>query len=869
MGTCAQGRSNYILLRWTQLVYHLKFDLYSDNLKMGSVGGARRTDELIVNRGGAAHDEIDKQALFRYCSLYVQGFPVSSSLFSVSQFGHGQSNPTYLIEMQSGPLVKRYVLRKKPPGKLLQSAHAIEREYQVLHALSTHTQVPVPKVFCLCTDSSVIGTPFYIMEFLEGRIFLDPMLPGVAPNRRAALYHATAKALASIHAANVDAIGLGNYGRRKNYCKRQVERWANQYIASTGEGKSERNPKMLTLIDWLRQNIPSEDSSGSTAGLVHGDFRIDNLVFHPIEDRVIGVLDWELSTLGNQMCDIAYNCLMYVGDMSRDKVKHNSGFEITDAPEGIPSLEEHLTDYCSAAGKPWPVAGWKFYLAFSLFRGASILAGVHSRYIMGNASGGKRAEDAGEKANDLIQIAWSYIERETVLSQTPPSITRGKDYVHGIANDKKDRGLEDGGRFVPNKKVQELREKLIKFMEDHIYPMEHEFSKLAQSSMRWTIHPQEEKLKEIAKQEGLWNLFIPLDSAARARKVLFEGKDDEVIGMGFPNQLGAGLSNLEYGYLCEIMGRSVWAPQVFNCGAPDTGNMEVLLRYGSKEQLQEWLIPLLNGTIRSGFAMTEPQVASSDATNIECSIRREGDSYVINGKKWWTSGAMDPRCKLLVLMGKTDFNAPTHKQQSMILVDINTPGVTVIRPLTVFGYEDAPHGHAEISFENVRVPAKNILLGEGRGFEIAQGRLGPGRLHHCMRTIGAAERGMQLMVQRALQRRTFGKFIAEHGSFLSELAMCRIELERTRLLVLEAADQLDRHGNKKAQGALAMAKVATPNMALKVLDMAIQVHGAAGVSGDTVLAHLYAAVRTLRIADGPDEVHLGTIAKLEIRKAKL
>jgi len=414
-----------------------------------------------------------------------------------------------------------------------------------------------------------------------------------------------------------------------------------------------------------------------------------------------------------------------------------------------------------------------------------------------------------------------------------------------------------------------LRKKLMKFIEDHIYPMEGEFYKLAQSTSRWTIHPEEETLKALAKKEGLWNLFIPLDSAARARKLLFE--DGSLVSPGSSNDLllGAGLTNLEYGYLCEIMGRSVWAPQIFNCAAPDTGNMEVLMRYGTKEQQKQWLVPLLEGKIRSGFAMTEPQVASSDATNIECSISRQGDFYVINGRKWWTSGAMDPRCKVLILMGKTDFSAPKHKQQSMILVDINTPGVQIKRPLLVFGFDDAPHGHAEIVFENVRVPATNILLGEGRGFEIAQGRLGPGRLHHCMRLIGAAERGMGLMVERALSRTAFGKRIAQHGSFLSDLAKCRIELEQARLLVLEAADQLDRHGNKKARGILAMAKVAAPNMALKVLDMAMQVHGAAGVSTDTVLSHLWATARTLRIADGPDEVHLGTIAKLELQRARL
>jgi acyl-CoA dehydrogenase len=480
---------------------------------------------------------------------------------------------------------------------------------------------------------------------------------------------------------------------------------------------------------------------------------------------------------------------------------------------------------------------------------------------MGNASAGERARNTGVQANELVESALGYIARENVLPEHPPSVQRDVSPSY--------ESLVDGsGRFIPNRKVLELRQKLIKFMETHIYPMENEFSKLAQSDMRWTVHPQEEKLKEMAKREGLWNLFVPVDSAARARRELAATENKHNLsGKSFDQLFGEGLTNLEYGYLCEIMGRSVWAPQVFNCGAPDTGNMEVILRYGNKEQISEWLIPLLEGRIRSGFAMTEPQVASSDATNIECSIRRQGDSYVINGTKWWTSGAMDPRCRVLILMGKTDFNAPKHKQQSMILVDMRTPGISVKRPLTVFGFDDAPHGHAEISFENVVVPAKNILLGEGRGFEIAQGRLGPGRLHHCMRLIGAAERGMELMAQRALSRKTFGKFIAQHGSFVSDLAKLRVELEGTRLLVLEAADHLDKFGNKKARGILAMAKVAAPNMALKVLDTAIQVHGAAGVSSDTVLAHLWATARTLRIADGPDEVHLGTIGKLELQRA--
>ncbi|CAN6551328.1 unnamed protein product [Malus baccata var. baccata] len=812
--------------------------------------------------------DFDLNALLSYASANVHGFPPSPSNFTVSKFGHGQSNPTYKVEAGSGASLKRYVLRKKPPGKLLQSAHAVEREFQVLQALGTHTLVPVPKVYCLCTDSSVIGTPFYIMEFLEGRIFLDPKLPGVAPERRRLLYQATARALASLHSADVDAIGLGKYGRRNNYCKWQVERWAKQYIASTGEGKPKRNPKMFELIDWLQQNIPLEDSSGAAAGLVHGDFRIDNLVFHPIEDRVIGILDWELSTLGNQMCDVAYSCLPYIVDIVAEV---GEGLEHTGVPKGIPSQAEYVAEYCSSSGKPWPFAEWKFYVTFSLFRGASIFAGIYSRWIMGNASGGESAQYAGDRANFMIDYAWKFIGRESVLPKNPSSgAFVAQDYLKRFGQESDDQGFsKGGGRFVPSKRVMELRNRLTKFMEDHIYPMEQEFYKLAESNSRWTVHPGEERLKELAKKEGLWNLFIPFDSAARARKLIFDGSNHHLSENPSNRLLGAGLTNLEYGYLCEIMGHSVWAPQVFNCGAPDTGNMEVLLRYGSKEQLLEWLVPLLEGKIRSGFAMTEPQVASSDATNIECSIKRQGDSYIINGKKWWTSGAMDPRCRVLIVMGKTDFNASMHKQQSMILVDIRTPGVHIKRPLTVFGFDDAPHGHAEVLFENVRVPEKNILLGEGRGFEIAQGRLGPGRLHHCMRLIGAAERGMQLMAQRALSRKVFGKLIAEQGSFRSDIAKCRIELEKARLLVLEAADQLDRLGNKKARGTMAMAKVAAPNMALKVLDMAMQVHGGAGLSSDTCLAHLWATARTLRIADGPDEVHLGTIAKLELRRAKL
>jgi acyl-CoA dehydrogenase len=394
--------------------------------------------------------------------------------------------------------------------------------------------------------------------------------------------------------------------------------------------------------------------------------------------------------------------------------------------------------------------------------------------------------------------------------------------------------------FTP--KVKDLQKRLTAFMEEHVYPGESKYKEHGEGSDRWKPVPVIEELKPKARAAGLWNLFLPA------------------------SENGAGLTNLEYAPLCEIMGRSPIGPEVFNCSAPDTGNMEVLERYASPELKEKWLQPLLAGEIRSCFAMTEPDVASSDATNIESSITRDGDYYVINGHKWWSSGAGDPRCEVAIFMGKTDPSAPKHKQQSMIVVPMDAPGVAIKRVLTVFGYDHAPHGHGEVWFENVRVPAANLLLGEGRGFEIAQGRLGPGRIHHCMRLIGVAERALESMCQRVQARVAFGRALSEQGTIRADIATSRMEIEQARLLTLKAAYMMDTVGNKVARAEIAMIKVVAPNVALRVLDRAMQAHGGAGVSQDFPLASAWANSRTLRLADGPDEVHREAVAKFELAK---
>lgn len=399
--------------------------------------------------------------------------------------------------------------------------------------------------------------------------------------------------------------------------------------------------------------------------------------------------------------------------------------------------------------------------------------------------------------------------------------------------------------FEYSEKSKELQQRLISFIEAHVIPIEQEYITFQSATKNnWTRFPKIEVLKQKAKDAGLWNLFLPKDYG----------------------DLSPGLSNLEYAPLAEIMGRKIWVSEIFNCAAPDTGNMEVLAKYGDKAQKEKWLTPLMNGEIRSAFLMTEPEVASSDATNIETSIVLEGDEYVINGRKWWSSGAMDPNCKVAIVMGKSDPNAARHQQQSMVLVPMNAPGLEVVRPLSVFGYYDSPEGHAEIILKNVRVPKANLILGEGRGFEIAQGRLGPGRIHHCMRLVGMAQYALELMSQRTLERATFGKKFHEYSSIRHEIAKSQCEIEQARLLTLSAADKMDKAGNKEAKDIIAMIKIIAPKMAQKVIDRAMQILGGKGVGPDTYLPHYFALARILRLADGPDEVHMYQLGKSCIKK---
>ncbi|XP_038144905.1 acyl-CoA dehydrogenase family member 11 [Cyprinodon tularosa] len=723
---------------------------------------------------------------------------------TVRQYSAGQSNPTFLIQATSS-----YVLRKKPTGELLPGAHKVDREYRVQRALFS-AGFPVPQPLLYCTDVEVIGTEFYLMEHMKGRIFRDLRLPGMSPAERTAVYAAAVELLAKLHSLDLKSLKLEGFGKGPGYCKRQVSTWTKQYTASAHRDI----PAMNELSDWLMSNLPDKDDEVT---LVHGDFRLDNLIFHPTEARVLALLDWELSTTGNPLADLAYFLmpLYWPQDLNiTNSIGSLKGIE------GIPAADDLISIYSRCRGIPsGSLPQLNFYLALSLFKMAAIAQGVYARYLLGNAS----APDAGLFDQNVEPLAKITLQ----LAKSPLT------------------GPSKAGLFLQTAKGQAVLQQVKDFMRQSVLPAQQEvaeyYTKHAASPLRWHTPKIIEELKEKAKKAGLWNLFLPAVS---------------------------GLSQLDYAYIAEETGRCLFAPDVFNCQAPDTGNMEVLHMFGTEEQKKEWLEPLLSGEIRSCFCMTEPDVASSDAANMECSLQRDKNTYILNGKKWWSSGAGSAKCKVAIVMcrSSSDVHPNRHVQHSMILVPMDTPGVKLIRPLTVFGSDDAIHGgHFEVHFQNVRVPVSNMILGEGRGFEIAQRRLGPGRLHHCMRAVGLAEQALELLCQRAASRRAFGKNLYQHEVIAHWIAECRLMIEQTRLLTLSAAHALDTTGSRAARKQIAMIKVAAARMVCKVVDCAIQVHGGAGVSGDVPLAQMYSYARTLRIADGPDEVHLSTIAALELK----
>uniref|UniRef100_A0A8C9TRW3 Acyl-CoA dehydrogenase family member 11 n=1 Tax=Scleropages formosus TaxID=113540 RepID=A0A8C9TRW3_SCLFO len=725
--------------------------------------------------------------LQRYLSGKIRAISQEDE-FTVQQ--RGQSNPTFLLRNHRGS----WVLRKKPPGDLLLRAHQVDREFRVQEALF-RIGFPVPEPLLYCTDVSVIGTEFYIMEHVQGRIFRDLRLPGASATERAALYVAAIEVLAKLHRVDVTAVGLDGFGKGPGYCRRQVSTWTKQYKATAHRDI----PAVDRLSDWLTNNLPADDTETT---LVHGDFRVDNLIFHPTEARVLAVLDWELSTAGQPVADLAYFLLPF----------YWPGTFSASSPHEPPAPDDLLAIYCRCRRIPPVVPRWNFFLALSAFKLAGIAQGIYARHLLGNAS----APDAHKFGDSVEPLAEVGLQGRFLGDSVKPGGSRPP--------------AADPRLFQQTPKGREMLQKVREFMRLHVFPAE---------QVSVCREPASTLRGAKARAAGLWNLFLPAVS---------------------------GLSQLDYAHIAEETGRCFFAPELFNCQAPDTGNMEVLHMFGSEEQKRRWLEPLLRGEIRSCFCMTEPDVASSDATNMECSLRKDGDQYVINGKKWWSSGAGSPHCKVAIVMCRNKSHDPTHREHSMVLVPMDTAGVELIRPLTVFGEDDAIHGgHFEIRFDDVRVPLSNIILGEGRGFEIAQGRLGPGRLHHCMRAVGLAERALELLCQRAAERRTFGKKLYQHEVIAHWIAECRIAIEETRLLTLQAARCLDVGGGKAARKQIAMMKVAAGRMACEVVDRAIQVHGAAGVSDDVPLARMYAYVRTLRIADGPDEVHLSSIAGMELR----
>uniref|UniRef100_A0A803SZX4 Acyl-CoA dehydrogenase family member 11 n=1 Tax=Anolis carolinensis TaxID=28377 RepID=A0A803SZX4_ANOCA len=736
----------------------------------GSEGRLNMASEPDTTEVRAQH-RFDQGALERYLSQHLSGFPQQQNeALEIKQYSSGQSNPTFYLKKGS----RTYVLKKKPHGPLLPGAHRIDREYRVQKALLA-TGFPVPEPLLYCSDTSVIGTEFYVMQHVQGRIFRDITLSEVSPVERSALYVALMETLAQLHSFNMNSLGLQSYGKGAGYCRRQVSGWKRQYKAAAHTDI----PAMNELAEWLMNHLPSNDNEDK---ITHGDFRLENIIFHPRETRVVAVLDWELSTVGHPLADFAYAASFLFTPRS---LKHVS-FKNVRNVAGIPSFEELCMVYSRSRGISHALPDLNFFRALACFKLASISQGVYARYLIGNSSAESSVE-FGEMVKPLAEVGLQFTKKTFVPTDTQCGST--------------------GEGFQQSKEGMEMLQKVKEFMKKYVFPAEKEMAEYyvrnKNSPDVWKKPAVLERLKEKAKEEGLWNLFLPAVS---------------------------GIGQLDYALIAEETGKCFFAPEVFNCHAP------------------------------------EPDVASSDAANMQCSLQRDGDICIINGKKWWSSGAGNPNCKFAIVMAKDkNTSGSRYKQHSMIIVPMDTPGLKIVRPLSVFGYMDYFHGgHFEVHFNNVCVPASNLILGEGRGFEIAQGRLGPGRIHHCMRSIGAAEIALKILCERAAQRVTFGKKLYHHEVVAHWIAECRIAIEQARLLTLKGASKIDSLGNKAARKEVAMIKVVVPRVVVKVIDCAIQVCGGAGFSEDFPLAHMFAHIRSLRVADGPDEVHLSAIARQEL-----
>jgi alkylation response protein AidB-like acyl-CoA dehydrogenase/aminoglycoside phosphotransferase (APT) family kinase protein len=742
-------------------------------------------------------------ALVRFvhkCTCTCSGI---AKLKVVGKFSSGTSNPTYLLQVCD----KHAVLRKKPEGELLPNAHQIRREYDVISRLA-ELRFPVPQPLGYCADTQLLGTEFYLMSYVPGRVFHDATLSALTPSERVNLSLDVLRVLVQLHSFPVDQFSFlrsnsnSASSTASSYVQRQVRAWYRNYSLSQG-----KSAVMRQLNQYLMDNAPTQHREC----LIHGDFKLDQFIVASHEPKIISVLDWELVTIGDPIADLAYYCSPAIF------AKFNGNLSVG---EGIPTDETLLWHYCNHFPGLWDKISpkWKLYQCFAMFKVVCIFQSIHNRVERGVTPA---AADVDVKLIDrFIAAAAHYagfndLNHESSLCIPPLS-------VHAF----------------------ELLDKLSEFFEHEIVPNESVYEEQLESARnRFSIPPILEELKQKAKAKGLWNLFLPQWS---------------------------NISNRDYAALAEVMGRNLWAAECFNCQFPDTGNMETLHLFGNDTQQRQWLDLLTSGVIRSSFVMTEPGVASSDATSLKTKIERRGSSYCINGSKWWISGAGDPRCKVFLVLGQTsdDLQTSRHRRHSIVIVPTNTPGVRIKTPMTVFGYDDAPYGHMEVDFVDVIVPIDNLLGKEGMGFEIAQARLGPGRLHHCMRTIGLAQRALEITASR-LKNGVVGQpqgrvSMQQLQSLRFQLAQSRVELDQARLLVLRAATLVDQVGAKNARKLISMCKVAVPNVALSVIDNAIQAHGAVGLSHQLPLAKWYARTRTVRFMDGPDSSHLEVIAKEEL-----